>query len=72
MCNYKHDLYNDFDWTHINTKEVPHVSPDLPQGDFLSFLTSSQVQFMVAIYEIPIHRKLKDGILNCLFFPLIL
>uniref|UniRef100_H3BWJ5 protein-tyrosine-phosphatase n=1 Tax=Tetraodon nigroviridis TaxID=99883 RepID=H3BWJ5_TETNG len=33
-CNYQHDLNGDFDWTHINTKAVPYVSPDLPQALF--------------------------------------
>ncbi|TNN45829.1 Receptor-type tyrosine-protein phosphatase kappa [Liparis tanakae] len=32
QCDYQQDPYDDFDWTHINTQEVPYVSPDLPQG----------------------------------------
>lgn len=37
QCDYQQDPYDDFDWTHINTQEVPYVSPDLPQGESLSF-----------------------------------
>lgn len=33
QCDYQQDPYDDFDWTHINTQEVPYVSPDLPQGE---------------------------------------
>lgn len=33
QCDYQQDPYDDFDWTHINTQDVPYVSPDLPQGN---------------------------------------
>lgn len=38
QCDYQQDPYDDFDWTHINTQELPYVSPHLPQGEvkFLS------------------------------------
>ena len=32
QCDYQQDPYDDFDWTHINTQDVPYVSPDLPHG----------------------------------------
>ncbi|KAJ3606771.1 hypothetical protein NHX12_026290 [Muraenolepis orangiensis] len=32
QCDYQQDPYDDFDWTPVNTQEVPYVSPDLPQG----------------------------------------
>lgn len=41
QCDYQQDLYDDFDWTHINTQEVPYVSPDLPQGETSSLLSLS-------------------------------
>lgn len=33
QCDYQQDSYDDFDWTHINTQEVPYISPDLPKGE---------------------------------------
>ncbi|KAF0023726.1 hypothetical protein F2P81_024356 [Scophthalmus maximus] len=33
QCDYQQDPYDDFDWTHINTQDVPYVSPDLPHGN---------------------------------------
>lgn len=33
QCDYQQDPYDDFDWTHINTQELPYVSPHLPQGE---------------------------------------
>lgn len=38
QCDYQQDPYDDFDWTHINTLEVPYVSPDLPTGEAASLL----------------------------------
>lgn len=35
QCDYQQDPYDDFDWTQINTQEVPYVSPELPQGKSL-------------------------------------
>lgn len=47
QCDYQQDPYDDFDWTHINTQEVPYVSPDLPQGEILFFLRCPLVFFTV-------------------------
>lgn len=44
QCDYQQDPYDDFDWTHINTQEVPYVSPDLPQGEAKYFCLASIYQ----------------------------
>lgn len=47
QCDYQQDPQDDFDWTHINTQDVPYVSPDLPLGTrrFLSSLLLSHPHF---------------------------
>lgn len=53
QCDYQQDPYDDFDWTHVNTQEVPYVSSDLPQGEtsFLLFLSSTFTALVVPMYS---------------------
>lgn len=62
QCDYQQDPYDDFDWTHINTQEVPYVSSDLPQGEVL--LPLSCLSF---IYH-PLHHITEKNIIR--FTPL--
>lgn len=58
QCDYQQDPYDDFDWTHINTQEVPYVSPDLPQGEipFLpSLLSTSHCETKSLVSEAKVH-----------------
>lgn len=54
QCDYQQDPYDDFDWTHINTQEVPYVSTDLPQGEIpfppvtKSFISETEIQSVYA------------------------
>ncbi|TWW68725.1 Receptor-type tyrosine-protein phosphatase kappa [Takifugu flavidus] len=64
-CDYQQDPYNDFDWTHINTKEVPYVSPDLPQGSYMYVDVSQYTVGEKARFQLPV---MKENDTHCIDF----
>uniref|UniRef100_A0A8C6KTK4 protein-tyrosine-phosphatase n=1 Tax=Nothobranchius furzeri TaxID=105023 RepID=A0A8C6KTK4_NOTFU len=69
QCDYQQDPYDDFDWTHINTQEVPYVSPDLPQGSYM-FVDVSQYDVGERTrFQLPV---MKENDTHCIDFNYLL
>uniref|UniRef100_A0A7N8XZP5 protein-tyrosine-phosphatase n=1 Tax=Mastacembelus armatus TaxID=205130 RepID=A0A7N8XZP5_9TELE len=69
QCDYQQDPYDDFDWTHINTKEVPYVSPDLPQGSYMYVDVSQYDVGEKARFQLPV---MKENDTHCIDFNYLL
>uniref|UniRef100_A0A671XL60 Receptor-type tyrosine-protein phosphatase kappa n=1 Tax=Sparus aurata TaxID=8175 RepID=A0A671XL60_SPAAU len=69
QCDYQQDPYDDFDWTHINTQEVPYVSPDLPQGSYMYVDVSQYDPGEKARFQLPV---MKENDTHCIDFNYLL
>ncbi|TKS76269.1 Receptor-type tyrosine-protein phosphatase kappa [Collichthys lucidus] len=69
QCDYQQDPYDDFDWTHINTQEVPYVSPDLPQGSYMYVDVSQYDVGEKARFQLPV---MKENDTHCIDFNYLL
>uniref|UniRef100_A0A3P9NYB5 Receptor-type tyrosine-protein phosphatase kappa n=1 Tax=Poecilia reticulata TaxID=8081 RepID=A0A3P9NYB5_POERE len=69
QCDYQQDLYDDFDWTHINTQEMPYVSPDLPQGSYMFVDVSQYDVGEKARFQLPV---MKENDTHCIDFNYLL
>ncbi|XP_060948091.1 receptor-type tyrosine-protein phosphatase kappa [Limanda limanda] len=69
QCDYQQDPYDDFDWTHINTQEVPYVSPDLPHGSFMYVDVSQYDVGEKARFQLPV---MKENDTHCIDFNYLL
>lgn len=69
QCDYQQDPYDDFDWTHINTQEVPYVSPDLPQGSYMFVDVSQYDVGEKARFQLPV---MKENDTHCIDFNYLL
>uniref|UniRef100_A0A1A7X9E5 Receptor-type tyrosine-protein phosphatase kappa n=1 Tax=Iconisemion striatum TaxID=60296 RepID=A0A1A7X9E5_9TELE len=69
QCDYQQDPYDDFDWTHINTQEVPYVSPDLPQGSYMFVDVSQYDSGERARFQLPV---MKENDTHCIDFNYLL
>uniref|UniRef100_A0AAQ6A5C5 protein-tyrosine-phosphatase n=1 Tax=Amphiprion ocellaris TaxID=80972 RepID=A0AAQ6A5C5_AMPOC len=69
QCDYQQDPYDDFDWTHINTQEVPYVSPDLPQGSYMYVDISQYDVGEKARFQLPV---MKENDTHCIDFNYLL
>ncbi|KAI3364161.1 hypothetical protein L3Q82_010978, partial [Scortum barcoo] len=69
QCDYQQDPYDDFDWTHINTQEVPYVSPDLPQGSYMYVDVSQYDIGEKARFQLPV---MKENDTHCIDFNYLL
>uniref|UniRef100_A0A3B4ANZ6 MAM domain-containing protein n=1 Tax=Periophthalmus magnuspinnatus TaxID=409849 RepID=A0A3B4ANZ6_9GOBI len=69
QCDYQQDPYDDFDWTHINTQEVPYVSPDLPQGSYMLVDVSQYDAGEKARFQLPV---MKENDTHCIDFNYLL
>ncbi|KAK7907207.1 hypothetical protein WMY93_015819 [Mugilogobius chulae] len=68
-CDYQQDLTDDFDWTHINTQEVPYVSPELPQGSYMFVDVSQYDAGEKARFQLPV---MKENDTHCIDFNYLL
>uniref|UniRef100_A0A8D3DLK5 Receptor-type tyrosine-protein phosphatase kappa n=1 Tax=Scophthalmus maximus TaxID=52904 RepID=A0A8D3DLK5_SCOMX len=69
QCDYQQDPYDDFDWTHINTQDVPYVSPDLPHGSFMYVDVSQCDVGEKARFQLPV---MKENDTHCIDFNYLL
>ncbi|XP_034755357.1 receptor-type tyrosine-protein phosphatase kappa isoform X29 [Etheostoma cragini] len=69
QCDYQQDPYDDFDWTHINTQEVPYISPDLPQGSYMYVDVSQYDAGEKARFQLPV---MKENDTHCIDFNYLL
>uniref|UniRef100_A0A3B3VWJ3 Receptor-type tyrosine-protein phosphatase kappa n=1 Tax=Poecilia latipinna TaxID=48699 RepID=A0A3B3VWJ3_9TELE len=69
QCDYQQDLYDDFDWIHINTQEMPYVSPDLPQGSYMFVDVSQYDVGEKARFQLPV---MKENDTHCIDFNYLL
>lgn len=69
QCNYQQDPLDDFDWTHIDTQEVPYVSPDLPQGSYMFVDVSQYDVGEKARFQLPV---MKENDTHCIDFNYLL
>ncbi|KAG7222655.1 hypothetical protein INR49_026264 [Caranx melampygus] len=69
QCDYQQDPYDDFDWTHINTQDVPYVSPDLPQGSYMYVDVSQYDVGEKARFQLPV---MKENDTHCIDFNYLL
>ncbi|XP_028998040.1 receptor-type tyrosine-protein phosphatase kappa isoform X20 [Betta splendens] len=69
QCDYQQDPYDDFDWTHINTQEVPYVSPELPQGSYMYVDVSQYDSGEKARFQLPV---MKENDTHCIDFNYLL
>ncbi|XP_056437741.1 receptor-type tyrosine-protein phosphatase kappa isoform X4 [Gadus chalcogrammus] len=69
QCDYQQDPYDDFDWTHINTQEVPYVSPELPKGSYMAVDVSQYDVGEKARFQLPV---MKENDTHCIDFNYLL
>ncbi|XP_053301086.1 receptor-type tyrosine-protein phosphatase kappa isoform X1 [Pleuronectes platessa] len=69
QCDYQQDPYDDFDWTHINTQDVPYVSPHLPHGSFMYVDVSQYDVGEKARFQLPV---MKENDTHCIDFNYLL
>ncbi|KAF7667279.1 hypothetical protein LDENG_00069320 [Lucifuga dentata] len=69
QCDYQQDPYDDFDWLHINTQEVPYVSHDLPQGSYMYADVSQYDVGEKARFQLPV---MKENDTHCIDFNYLL
>ncbi|KAG7269221.1 hypothetical protein CRUP_037921 [Coryphaenoides rupestris] len=69
QCDYQQDHYDEFDWTHINTQEVPYVSPELPTGAYMSVDVSQHDVGEKARFQLPV---MKENDTHCIDFNYLL
>ncbi|XP_035764364.1 receptor-type tyrosine-protein phosphatase kappa isoform X9 [Neolamprologus brichardi] len=69
QCDYQQDPYDDFDWTHINTQELPYVSPHLPQGSYMYVDVSQYDVGEKARFQLPV---MKENDTHCIDFNYLL
>uniref|UniRef100_A0A3P8V0T6 Receptor-type tyrosine-protein phosphatase kappa n=1 Tax=Cynoglossus semilaevis TaxID=244447 RepID=A0A3P8V0T6_CYNSE len=63
------DPQDDFDWTHINTQDVPYVSPDLPLGSYMYVDVSQYDVGEKAKFQLPV---MKENDTHCIDFNYLL